>query len=83
MEHRRPQAFEELRRVRDEIRVKMHLAELDARTWWAEVEPMIANVERKLEIGSERAVEYANVLTDELSKALARARDRLGELAKS
>lgn len=83
MENNRPQAFEELRRVRDEIRLKMHLAELDVRTWWAEVEPMLANVERKLEDSTERAVKYANVLTEELGKALERARDRLDDVRES
>lgn len=78
----RPQPIEELRRVRDEIRVKMHLAEMDVRTWWNEVEPMLADVERKLERGTERAVRYADVFSEELGKALTRVRDRLDELGR-
>lgn len=79
----RTRAVEELRRVRDELRVKMHLAEMDVRTWWGEVEPMLADVEHKLERGTERAMKYADVLSEELSRALARMRDRIDELGRS
>lgn len=44
--HRR--ALNDLRRIRDEIRLKLHLGGMDARTAWAELEPQIEHVERVL-----------------------------------
>lgn len=41
IEHR----LDELRRIRDEIRVDMHLASMDAKDKWRELEPRVRDVE--------------------------------------
>lgn len=72
-------ALDELRRLRDEIRVKMRLGEMEARDWWAGLEPALEKLEDRLEHTGERTTETANVVTDELAAALRRIRDRLTE----
>jgi hypothetical protein len=66
----------ELSRLRDEIRVQLHLAGMDARSFWEEIEPKLADLERKLERGVDATAKYANVIADELAGALEKVRDR-------
>jgi hypothetical protein len=40
-------ALSELRGLRDEARLKIHLASMDARDAWARIEPSILDVERE------------------------------------
>lgn len=72
-------ALNELRALRDQIRVKMHLAELDARAWWDDVEPRLEALEDKLETGLDKAASVADVVVDELTQALRRVRERITE----
>lgn len=71
--------LDELRRLRDEIRLKMRLGEMDVRDWWAGIEPKLEDLETQLEETSGRATETAGVVSDEIAAALRRIRDRLGE----
>jgi hypothetical protein len=51
-----------LRTLRDEVRVKMHLASLDAKTEWNKLEPHLFDLERAAEEATEasrRKVEEA------------------------
>ena len=72
-------ALNELRSLRDEIRVKLRLAEMDARTWWEDVEPRLEALEDRLETGLDRATSMADVVVDELAKAFRRVRDRMDD----
>lgn len=69
-------SVDELRRLRDEIRVQLHLAGLDAKSFWEGLEPKLAEVESKLEHGVDATVRYADIVVDELAKALRQIRDR-------
>ena len=66
----------ELRKLRDEIRVQLHLAGMEAKSFWEGVEPKLADVEQKLEQGVDVTARYADVLLDELTRAFTRVRDR-------
>ncbi len=72
-------ALDELRRLRDEIRVRLRLGEMDVRDWWAEFEPKLEELEDRLDQAGERASGTAQVVSDEIAGALRRIRDRLGE----
>jgi len=58
----------ELSQLRDELRVKLHLAGLEVRAQWENVEPMLLGLERSLETQGEGALEAAGVLAVELVK---------------
>jgi len=59
----------ELSQLRDELRVKLHLAGLEARAQWESVEPKLLGLERTIEQQSEGALEAAGELAVELVKA--------------
>ena len=40
--------WDDLRRITDELQLKIHLAEMDARDRWNELQPQIGEVEHKL-----------------------------------
>ncbi len=76
-------AIDNLRTLRDEIRVKMHLGEMDARAWWTDVETKLADVEHQLERGLGRAGNYVDIFVDELTRALRRVNERIEDKHKS
>ncbi len=59
----------ELSQLRDELRVKLHLAGLEVRAQWETVEPKLLGLERSLEQQGEGAFEAAGELAVELVKA--------------
>lgn len=69
----------ELRKARDELRVQLHLAGMEARSFWEGLEPRLVELEQRLERGVDATARYADVVVDELARALERMRDRLGE----
>ena len=70
---------EDLKAIRDEIRVKVHLGEMAARDWWEEVEPKLIELERSIVDGASRATSTADMLLEEFLGAFRRIRDRLDE----
>ena len=69
--------FEELKKLRDEIRVRMHLGEMDVREWWGNVEPRLIEVEESISRSVGRASESTDVFVEEFVSAFRRIRDRL------
>jgi hypothetical protein len=61
-----------MRTLRDEIRVKLHLAGMDAKEEWRKLEPQLADIERA-----------ASELTETTSKAASEAVKRLSKLRSS
>lgn len=59
----------ELSQLRDELRIKLHLAGLEVRTQWESVEPKLLGLERSLEQQGEGAFVAAGELAVELVKA--------------
>lgn len=78
MEKQMQKGVGELRKLRDEIRVQLHLAGMDAKTFWEGIEPKLADLEAKLEKGVDATAKYTDIVVDELTRALEQIRDRFG-----
>lgn len=60
LKHQVQRGLDELRRLRDEIRLDLHLASMDAKEKWEEIEPRIRDVEtmaKDISTASRRAVQ--------------------------
>ena len=68
----------ELRRLRDEIRVKLDLAGKETRNWWESIEPQLSSVEDKLVEGGGKVAGVSKAVGEELVSAFKRIRDRVG-----
>ena len=62
-----------LRTLRDEIKVKLHLAGMDAKDQWAKLEPELFKVER----AAENATDTSKKLLDEALTSLKALKDSL------
>ncbi len=65
----------ELKKTRDELRLQMHLAGMEARTTWEKLEPKVDELERKVNAAGDAATHELEAAFDTLGKALARLRD--------
>jgi hypothetical protein len=74
--------WDDVRRIVDELEVKIHLAGMDARDRWRAIQPRLAKLEKTIERKSRRT---GHAMADELSaigKALRELRDQIaGEIA--
>ena len=70
---------EDLKKLRDEIRVKVHLGGLEAKEWWQEIEPQLAALETTLASGVDKASASADLIVQEFAEAFRRVRERLDE----
>ena len=71
----------ELARLRDEMMLKIHLAEMDARDAWNQISPEVEKVEKRLEESARRAVDGVGDEAElQLHLAFMDARERWGEL---
>ncbi|MBT8495780.1 MAG: hypothetical protein KJO07_22245 [Deltaproteobacteria bacterium] len=68
----------ELKRLRDEIRVKLDLASKETKSWWENLEPQLTSVEDKLVEGGEKVADVSKAVGEELVSAFKRIRDRIG-----
>ena len=75
-----------LKRERDELRVQLELAKLEARDEWEELEDKWEDLESRLDRAGEQAKESladvgaaAGVLVDEIKAGYRRIRDSLGD----
>ncbi len=62
-----------LKTLRDEVKVKLHLAGMEAKDQWAKLEPELSKVER----AADQATESSKKLLDETLKRLKAIRDSL------
>ena len=68
---------DDLRRLADEVRLKIHLGGMDAKDTWARIRPKLEEFERRVEeVGAEMSKE-ARVLGSALKAELQKLRDRL------
>jgi hypothetical protein len=67
----------EIRTIADEVRVKLHLASLEARSTWERLQPELAQLERAAEAKGRDAVDAVGQLVDDVGKALRKLRDQL------
>lgn len=70
-------SLDEIRTIADEVRVKLHLATLEARSTWERLEPQLARLERAAEDTGRDAVGAVSRLIDDVGQALRKLRDDL------
>jgi len=59
------QSLADIKQLRDEIRLKLHLAGMETKTAWEEFEPKLHDTERKLKSMGEEALEEAKNTVEE------------------
>jgi len=69
--------LDELKTLRDEIKVKVHLATMEAKSEWEQLEPKLASLEAKIEQDGQKAVAAANDLIDDLASAFRKLKDKI------
>jgi hypothetical protein len=70
-------ALSDLRSMRDEIRLKVHLASMEARDRWHALEPRLASVEHQLEKGGTSVAETLRDSVEDLRRSLVKLRDEI------
>jgi hypothetical protein len=65
----------ELRGIGDEIRLKIKLGSMEARSAWNELEPKLENLERDVEAEGETILEATAQLAKDLKRAFVQFRD--------
>ena len=56
--------WDDLRRVADELKLKIHLAGMEAREQWEKLQPKLAELEQSVESGAARA---GNAISEQVS----------------
>jgi hypothetical protein len=72
----------ELRRIADELELKIHLASMEARDRWQTLKPRLAEVEKSLARTGERATKVVQDEAASVGNALRKLRDELVQAAK-
>ena len=67
----------ELKKIRDEIRVKLHLAGMEVKERWKQLEPRLEEIERKVEAGGEEIIGTTTKLFEEVGRAFREFGERL------
>jgi hypothetical protein len=68
---------ENLHRMADEIRLKIHLAGMDAKDTWVKIEPKLHEFERRAEAAKDKLVEDLDKVGDELKDQMSKLLDRI------
>lgn len=68
---------QDLRRIADEIRVNLHLAGMDAKQAWSELEPRLHLFEQKFERVTDRVADEISSAGATLRRELERMRERV------
>lgn len=69
----------DMRRLGDEIRVRLHLAGMEARSAWEKLEPRLEAFERKAEEAGEELADELEDLAKSIKAQLEALRDRMRE----
>lgn len=72
-------SLDELRQLRDEIRVRLHLAGMEARERWNELEPRLSDAEVRVREATEAAADAARATLNDALKAFHSFRESLGD----
>ena len=68
---------DDLRRTADEIRLKLHLAGMDAKDAWEEIQPRIADFEKRFDTKAEEVGEELKALGSEIKQRLLNIKSKL------
>jgi len=77
MENTEPKDLSSLTQLRDEIRVRVHLAQLDVKDKWQELETQLANLEYRVGHEGGSVLGATAHLARDLKQSLVDFRDRL------
>ena len=69
--------FNEVKRLRDQIRLRIHLGEMDARKAWQKLEPRIDRLDRRLDAAGKRVTVELKAALEQARKSIQALRDRL------
>ncbi|MDQ3367978.1 MAG: hypothetical protein M3680_21340 [Myxococcota bacterium] len=79
--------WDDVRRIADELKLKVHLGGMEARDQWAKLQPTLMDLEQKVESGATRAgdaiSEQMATLGASLRKLLADLGDKPGQTGRS
>ena len=64
MSDNKPSIWDEIRRISDELELKVHLASMDAKDKWAQLKPRVKALEAKME---EKAAQASDRVVEELN----------------
>jgi hypothetical protein len=67
----------DLRRAADEIRVKLHLASMDAKDAWDEIQPRLEDFERRFDAKADEVSEELKALGKDIKKRLRNIKAKL------
>ena len=68
---------DDLRRAADEIKLKLHLAGMDAKDAWDEIQPRIADFEERFDAKADEVGEELKALGQEIKQRLANIKSKL------
>ncbi len=74
--------WDEVRRIADEIELKIHLAGMDARDRWRALQPRVAEVEKKISSAGKRVGSLIDREVESIGVALRRLRDDVSSSGK-
>jgi hypothetical protein len=72
-------AWDDVRRLADEVRLKMHLAGMELKEKWKTLEPQVKEVEQKVKDGGEKAGEKVTEQVNAIAAGLRQFVDELSE----
>ncbi len=68
----------DLRRAADEIKVKLHLAGMDAKDAWEEIQPRMADFERRFDAKADEVGDELKALGHDIKQRLTNIKAKLG-----
>ncbi len=68
---------DDLKRMADEIRVKLHLAGLDAKDAWEEIQPRLKDFEKRFDAKADEVGEELKALGGEIKQRLLNIKDKI------
>ena len=78
-----PSTWDEIRRVADELELKIHLAGMDARDRWRALQPRIVEIEKSLSSAGKHAGDFVERELSSIGSALRRLRNDVAKATKS
>jgi hypothetical protein len=67
--------WDKLRQLRDELKLEIHLASMDAKEKWKALQPRLDKLQEKIVAASDRAESYVEQEVHEVGKLLGEIRD--------
>lgn len=68
---------DDLRRTADEIKLKLHLAGMDAKDAWEDIQPRLADFERRFDAKADEVGDELKALGNDIKQRLLNIKDKL------